>query len=144
MLPLAIRRRRRWDEPFAPMERFFDRMLRDWPPTMPEGDLTAAYPVDIREDNGKLVVDAEMPGFKRDEVDVSIDNGVLTITAERKAPETKGKPHLNERRYTRVERSFTLPTPVNESKIQASLKEGALHLELPYTEAHKPKRIEVK
>jgi len=146
MLPVAIRRRRGWDEPFGPTERLFDRLFRNWGEAAltPEGELTGAYPVDIREEDGKLVVDAEMPGFKRDEVDVSIDNGVLTITAGRKPAETKGTKHLTERRYTRVQRSFTLPAAVDETKVQAKLDEGVLHLELPQTEESKPRRIEVK
>jgi len=128
------------------MAPLFDRLVRDFEPAPPiaEGDFTGAYPVDIREDDGRLIVDAEMPGFKRDEVDVSIDNGVLTITAERTPHETKGTKHLTERRYTRVERSFTLPATVDESEVRAKLDDGVLHLELPQTEDNKPKRIEIK
>jgi len=125
MLPVAIRRRRGWDDPTSPMERLF-RLYRN------------------REEDGKLVVDAEMPGFRREEVDVNIDKGVLTITAERKPAEVKGTRHLTERCYTRVERSFTLPDPVDESKVNAKLDDGVLHLELPQTEESKPRRIEVK
>jgi HSP20 family protein len=144
MLPVAIRRRRGWDDPTSPMERLF-RLYRNWElPSDAEGELTGAYPVDIREEDGKLVVDAEMPGFRREEVDVNIDKGVLTITAERKPAEVKGTRHLTERCYTRVERSFTLPDPVDESKVNAKLDDGVLHLELPQTEESKPRRIEVK
>lgn len=128
------------------MERLFDRRFRDWDPdTFPlEGDLTGAYPVDIREEEGELIVDAEMPGFKRDEIDVSIDHGVLTITADRTPAETKGTKHLTERSCTHVERSFSLPAAVDESKVQAKLDDGVLHLELPQTEESKPTRIEVQ
>jgi HSP20 family protein len=127
------------------MERFFDRFFRDWGVGMPstEEQLTGAYPVDIREEDNKLVVDAEMPGFKREEIDVSIDNGMLTIKAERKPPETKGTKHLSERRYTRVERSFTLPSDVDESKVNAKLSDGVLHIELPETKESKAKHISV-
>ena len=146
MLPLAIRRRRTWDEPFWPMERLFDRLAREWPlgPAGDGGETTGAYPVDIREEDGKYVVDAEVPGFKPEEVDVSLDNDVLTITAERKPEEVKGTRYLTDRRYTRVERSFTLPARVDESKVQASLDKGVLHLEFPKTEESKPRRIPVK
>jgi HSP20 family molecular chaperone IbpA len=104
----------------------------------------AAYPVNIREEDGKLVVDAEMPGFKRDEIDVDIQNGVLRISAERRDEAKKGTPYLSERCYRRVDRSFTLPVAVDESKVDAKLQEGVLHLEMPQTEESKPKRIEVK
>lgn len=67
-----------------------------------------------------------------------------TIAAERKSEEPKGTKHLSERRYTRVERSFTLPSDVDESQIDAKLEKGVLHLEMPKTEQAKRKRIEVK
>jgi HSP20 family molecular chaperone IbpA len=123
-----------------------DRLFHPfWGENFPwEADLVGAYPVDIHEDDGKVIVDAEMPGFKRDEIDISIDRDVLRITAERKPAETKGTRHLSERRYTRVERAFTLPSAVDESKAQAKLDEGVLHLELPQTEESKPRRIAIK
>lgn len=123
------------------MDRFFGP---GWPELPAEEEVTGAYPVDIREEDGKLVVDAEMPGFKRDEIAVNIENGVLRISAEREPAEKKGKSHLSERRYTRVERAFTLPAPVDESQVEAKLDEGVLRLEMPETEESKPKRIEVK
>ncbi len=144
MLPALRRRRRGWEEPYAPMEQFIDRFFAPWVPEAAEGDLTGAYPVDIREEDGKVVVDAEMPGFRKDEIDVNLDKGVLRISAERKPEEKKGKSHLEERRYTRVERAFTLPSQVDESKVDAKLEDGVLHLEMPETEESKPKQIEVK
>jgi len=145
MLPLALRRRRAHEEPFLPTQRFFDRLFNPWwlEEPRPESDLTGAYPVDIREENGNLVVEAELPGFKPDEIDVSVDRGVLSITAEREPAETQGKRHLTERRYTRVERQFTLPTTVDESKVQATLDDGLLRLELPKTDENKRRRIEI-
>ncbi len=145
MLPTLVRRPRNWEET-APMERFFDRFFRPWlSETGAEaGEYIGSYPVDIREEDGKLVVDAEMPGFDREDVGVSVDKGVLRIRAERKPEESKGTRHLNERRYTRVERAFTLPTPVDESNIDAKLDNGVLHIELPETEESKPRQIEVK
>jgi HSP20 family protein len=127
------------------MERVLDRIFGPWGLDVPEeGPLTGAYPVDIREEDGTLLVDAEMPGFKREEIDVSIDNGVLRISAERRPEEPKGTSHLNERRYTRVERVFTLPKPVDPVKVEAKLDGGVLHLELAESEESRPKRIEVK
>ena len=57
-------------------ERFFDRFFRPWWPEFGD-DLTGAYPVDIREEDNKIIVDAELPGFNRDEIEVSIAHGVL-------------------------------------------------------------------
>ena len=145
MIPTLARRRRGRTEPTTPLEEFLGRVTEPWWAEWPaEEEMTGAYPVDICEQDGKVVVDAEMPGFKRDEIDVRIDNGVLRISAERKPEEHKGTRHVTERRYTRVERAFSLPTSVDESKVEARLQDGVLHLELPESEDHKPKRIEVK
>jgi HSP20 family protein len=123
----------------------FSRLLSPWwEETLPE-ETTGSYPVDIHEEDGKLVVDAELPGFTRDDVQVNLEGDTLTITAERKTSEREhGTEHLHERRYTRVQRSFTLPAPVDESKVTAKLQDGVLHLELEETEQAKPRRIEVK
>lgn len=145
MLPTLSRRQRGWMEPYAPMERMMDRFLRSWWPEMSaEEEMTGSYPVDIHEEDGKVIVDAEMPGFQRDEIDVDVNKGVLHISAERKPGECKGKKHLTERCYTRVERSFTLPTAVDESKVDAKLQDGVLHLELGQAEESKPRKIEIK
>ena len=149
MLPVPVRRRREpreTDEPISWMERVFDRMARPWwVEEFAGGEWTASYPVDVREDDGKVIVDAELPGFKPEEVDVSVDRGVLHIVAEHKEPAKKhGTSHLNERRYTRVERAFTLPAEVDVSRVSAQLSDGVLHLEMPETEASKPKQITVK
>ncbi|NLW86807.1 MAG: Hsp20/alpha crystallin family protein [Planctomycetes bacterium] len=139
MLPVAVRRRQATE---LPIERAIERLIRPWWEEDEEG--FASYPVDVREENGKLFVDAELPGFKREEIDIQIDQNMLRIIAERKAQEGKGKQHLRERRYTRVERSFTLPCPVDSAKVQAKLEDGVLHLEMQQTEESRPRRIEIK
>jgi len=145
MLPLALRRRRAADWPIPWFSSDCDHFVRQlWGEGVPEGELTGAYPVDIREEDDKIVVEAEMPGFKRDEIDVQLDGDILRIAAERKAKETKGTQHLSERRFTRVERAFTLPAPVDESKIEAKLEDGVLHLKMSRGAEARPRRIEVK
>lgn len=141
MLPLTLKRHA--EEPLNLMEREFNRIFRNmWDgQALPD---SAAYPVDIREDDQALIIEAELPGFKREEVDVSIDHDVLSIVAERKPAEKKGTEHLTERRYLRVERSFTLPCAVDESKVEAKLDQGVLYLRLPKTEASKPHKITLK
>lgn len=147
MLPVVVRRRpepREVTQPENWIERVFQQMMRPWSEET-EAGLTASYPVDVREDNGKVLVDAELPGFKPEEVEVSVDRGVLHIVAEHKeVQKKKGTPHLNERRYTRVERAFTLPADVDISHVEAHLSDGVLHLELPETEESKPKQIKVQ
>ena len=132
-----------WRDPFETLHRDFDRMLSRH---LADGEesLVGTYPVDIREDEDKLYVEAEMPGFTRDDVNVTIENGVLTIEAERKPEESQGTKHLTERRYTRVSRSFTLPKTVDENKVDAKLDGGVLHLTLHKREEVKPRKIEIQ
>jgi HSP20 family protein len=85
-----------------------------------------------------------MPGFRKEEIDVSLDNGTLEITAERKPEEFKGTTHLSERRYSRVQRRFSLPHAVDESNIEAKFQDGVLHVEMKKTEAAKGRKIAVQ
>ncbi len=104
---------------------------------------TAAYPVDIHEDADSITVEAEMPGFGKDEINVTLEQGVLSISAERKSTEAQGEKHLVERCYKRVARSFKLPIPVDESNVDAKLADGVLTLKLAKREEAKPRKIEV-
>lgn len=111
-----------------------------------EGEATGlgAYPVDIHEDDDHVYVDAELPGFNKDEVEVTLENGILRINAQRKSEQQKGQPHLTERRFTRVSRAFSLPTPVEEGKVDAKLTDGVLKLTLDKREEVKPRTIQVR
>lgn len=148
MLPIITHKRSlpAWD-PFAWIARDFDRALQDRCVDSggeSYGDV-GRYPVDIHEDDDHLYVEAEMPGFSKEQVNVTLEDGVLHITAERKAETTeKGKQHLAERRYTRVSRSFTLPIPVDEGAVDAKLANGVLHLTLTKSPEVKPRKITVK
>ena len=138
MLPTL---RRIYANPLSEFQREIDRVLNHG---LGDGDLTtAAYPVDIHEDADAITVEAEMPGFKKDEISVTLEQGVLSISAERKAEETKGEKHLNERCYRRLARSFKLPVDVDESKVNATLADGVLTLKLAKREEVKPRKIEV-
>lgn len=106
----------------------------------------APYGVDIREDQDHLYVEADLPGFKKDEVDITLENQTLTIAAERKFennPEQKGDWLLNERRYARFLRSFTLPPTVDDQKVDAKLADGVLRVTLNKREETKPRKIQV-
>ncbi len=152
MLPTVRRSVRNiWEDPFELMQREVDRMFGRGgvaaPSAAGEQQLVGAYPVDIREDNESIYVDAEVPGFKREEIQVTLEDGMLSIAAQRKSEESDGKRgarHLHERRFTRVERSFSLPNSVEPSKVEATLSDGVLHLKLQKREEVKPHRIEVK
>lgn len=151
MLPTLFRRPR-IESTLPAFSRDIDRVFEeflDWSRGngMPVASETAFYPVDIRERNGQILVEAEMPGFNKDEIEVTLNKDVLTICAEHKEEkkeEEKGKVYQQERQYRRIERSFTLPASVDEGKVDASLKNGVLHLTLEKTKAAQTKKIAVK
>ncbi|MBE0433168.1 Hsp20/alpha crystallin family protein [candidate division WOR-3 bacterium] len=102
--------------------------------------------VDIEEDNDKIMVKAEVPGMIREDIKVSVQGNLLTITGERKQEnETKNKTfHRIERSYGRFSRMITLPTDVDADKVKASYKDGVLNISLPKPESIKPKHIDVE
>lgn len=132
-----------WDTPFdllRDMDRAFHGRVG-----VDNEDLTAKYPVDIHEDEDGLTVSAELPGFTKDQVDISVDNGVLTIAAHRDSTKKEhGVTHLYERRFSRVRRQFTLPTTVDTTGVDAKLADGLLILRLKKKDEVKPRKIEVK
>ena len=103
--------------------------------------------VDVFETNDReYVVKAELPEMKRDDINVTFENGVLTITGERK-PEfdpAQGTFHRSERAYGRFSRSFTLPATVDAHRINASYKDGVLTVRVPQREEAKPRQIAVE
>lgn len=140
----------KWD-PFREMEDTFDRFARTFSfprrgsqEVMATGDW--APRVDIAETDKEFSIKAEIPDVNKEDVKVSVDNGVLTIKGERKQEkEEKGKKfHRIERFYGSFTRSFTLPDNVDESKIVASFKDGMLNLTIPKTAEKKPKAIDVE
>jgi len=127
----------------------FEDMMQAWRGNHPgwADDDIASYPCDIREEDGHILVDAELPGFDRNEVKVTLENGVLNIAAEHREEQKKkenGRSFLQERRYRRIQRSFTLPTAVKESKVDANLKDGVLHLSLEKSKENMPHEIAIK
>ena len=101
--------------------------------------------VDIYEQNGNIVLQAELPGLDPKDVDVRVENNLLTLRGQRKLDEsvTKDNYHRVERSYGSFTRSFTLPNVVDTEKIQASYKDGVLRLTLPTREEAKPKQIAI-
>jgi HSP20 family protein len=110
-------------------------IVADWVPS-----------VDVSETDGEYQIKAEIPDVKKEDVKVTLEDGVLTIQGERKQEkEDKGKKyHRVERTYGSFVRSFTLPDLVDEEKVKAEFKDGILKLQLPKSEKARPKAIEVK
>ncbi|MCX5720649.1 MAG: Hsp20/alpha crystallin family protein [Nitrospirae bacterium] len=110
-------------------------IVADWVPS-----------VDVSETEGEYQIKAEIPDVKKEDVKVTVEDGVLTIQGERKyEKEEKGKKyHRVERSYGSFIRSFTLPDLVDEEGVKAEFKDGVLNLQLPKSVKTKPKAIEVK
>ncbi len=102
--------------------------------------------VDIREEDAEYVVEAELPGLTEKDIEVKVENDMLTIASSKEASreEKKGGYLLRERRSESFRRSFVLPADVDREKIEARFENGLLVLSLPKSEAAKPKQIEVK
>jgi HSP20 family protein len=101
--------------------------------------------VDVKEDGEAVTINAELPGMKREDVKLSVNEGVLTIKGERKFEDEKkkGNYHRIERYYGTFSRSFTLPSSVDSGKIRATMKDGLLEVYLPKSETAKPKEITI-
>jgi HSP20 family protein len=103
-------------------------------------------PVDIFEnDNHEVVIKAELPEVKREDISVTFENNVLTLKGERKVEQvtTQERFQRAERHYGSFTRSFTLPATVDATRIAASYKDGVLTITLPRREESKPKQISV-
>src|SRR5438093_4472469 len=144
----------RW-EPFREMEDFQNRLstLFGRPLRRTNGhgreDITLAdwMPLaDITEDDKEYLIKAELPEMKKEDVKVTVENGVLTISGERKfeQEEKKRKFHRVERGYGTFVRSFTLPDDADFNKVNAQFKNGVLMVHVPKSERAQPKQIEVK
>src|SRR5688572_25069612 len=101
--------------------------------------------IDVYEDKDNVFVRAEVPGMKKDEIDISLHEGVLTLSGERKLEKEydKAQTHRVERFAGRFQRSISLPSPVDAAKVRAAYKDGILAITLPKAEEAKPKQITI-
>ena len=101
--------------------------------------------VDIHETDHGFVIKAELPGVSKDDVSVDVHQKTLTLRGQRKheAEVKQDKYHRVERAYGTFQRSFVLPTAVDQEKVQATFKDGVLELHLPKSDSAKPKRIAI-
>ncbi|MBD3334305.1 MAG: Hsp20 family protein [Candidatus Eisenbacteria bacterium] len=135
--------------------RGFDAMTRDlnrlfgWNLGRQARDLengTWLPPMDILGDEETYVVRMDLPGLSKDDVQISMENGVLTVSGERKHEVEKKDDcyHCAERAYGKFERSVTLPSDVDTDKTEATFKNGVLEIRLPKTEQAKSRKIAIK
>lgn len=110
-----------------------------------ESAVVWAPPINVREDGEQVYVEAELPGVRPDDVEISVENGMLTISGEKHAEQEQKEAswHVVERRYGRFERSFTLARAVDVDNIKASFRDGVLRITMPKREEAKPRRIRV-
>jgi HSP20 family protein len=132
------------------MNRLFEDSLRGWGRGGAADEDWAlggtwAPLVDIYEQDGNLVLKAEVPGVDPKDVDIRLENNVLTLRGDRKIDsEVKRESyHRVERAYGSFTRSFTLPSVVNQERIQAEYRDGVLKVTLPKREEAKPKQINI-
>ena len=102
-------------------------------------------PVDIYETDEALIMKAELPGFSKDDISIELKENTLIMRGERRRQDEvkEGNYHRMERVYGAFQRSFLLPTTVDQEKVKASYKDGILELRLPKVQAAQPKRIAV-
>lgn len=101
--------------------------------------------LDVYEHKDSFIVRAEVPGMKKEDIQLSLHQNCLTLVGERRSEEKSGaEPSRSERLFGRFHRTFSLPKPVQADKVRAEYKDGILTVTLPKTEESKPKQIEVK
>jgi HSP20 family protein len=142
----------RWSDPFRDFTQLQDRINRVFSEAYgrnDEGLLTSGAwvpPVDIYQNgDSEVVLKAELPDMNRDDIDITVDNGTLTIRGEKKfASDVKEDQfHRIERRYGTFSRSFSLPRTVDATKVAADYRNGVLTVRLPVREEAKPRQIKV-
>jgi HSP20 family protein len=139
----------RWD-PYRELSTLQDRLGRAFGAYGRERDdemnlSSWAPPVDIAEEKDRILITAELPGFKENEIEIQTENGMLSLRGERRfEKETDQKSyHRVERSYGQFVRSFSLPNNVDREKIKATFKDGLLQVELPKREDAKPRTIKI-
>lgn len=129
------------NNPVANFESLFNDLFSDW------GSSSAKIPfVDIYEKEKAYVIEAELPGYKQEEVSVNVDKHVLRISSDKETLKDADdrKTLVRERLFRKFERSFSLPEDIDEAKIEGEFSAGVLTLVLPKKKEVLPKTIEVK
>ncbi|MFO8083807.1 MAG: Hsp20/alpha crystallin family protein [Desulfobacterales bacterium] len=137
--------RRSGDWMAAPDRRFFERFFDEW--GFPEAvrDQQWIPKVDVSETDDHFIVRAEVPGMDKDDINISLSNGLLTIQGEKKQEKKEEKENYRfvESRYGSFSRSFRVPGGVDADKIDANYKDGVLKVTIPKSEEEKSRKIEI-
>lgn len=137
----------RLSDPLAldPIDDAFRALMRPW--RFGQTDVAPRIKIDLSEQDGSYLVKAEIPGVRKEDIDVRIDGDLVTISAETKTEKEQkdnGRVLCKERREGYASRSFTLACPVDEARADASYKDGVLSLKLPKKAATSTKRLAIQ
>jgi HSP20 family protein len=127
------------------LRQVMDRLLEDAVLMPRQGSLGGGPSVDVYEEGDNLVVEAQLPGLKPDDINVSVENGVLTISGQTEAEDERKERNylLREKRSGRFTRSLHLPPTYTADPSEAKFEHGVLHLVFPKAESAKPRRIQI-
>ena len=125
------------------LNRLFESQARSNRDEIDEGAF--APPIDVLEKEEALIVQAELPGVAREDIDINVENNTLFLRGEKRPPkDTKNEEYRRaERPYGRFARTFTLPRAYDTQKVSAIFKEGVLELRIPKSEQALPRKIQV-
>ncbi len=131
------------------LQREFESLFENFFPTRTAEDGESAVwapRVDLSETDEAYFIHLDLPGLKKDEVEINFHEGTLSVSGERQAESTEENRKFVrvERSYGRFYRAFTLPQAVNEKKIEATFEDGVLNVRVPKAEEVKPRRIAIK
>ncbi|HOA72520.1 MAG TPA: Hsp20/alpha crystallin family protein [Phycisphaerae bacterium] len=139
MFPIArVNGRQLFNQLSCDMDRLFNQAM---------SPVARAMPVDIHEEGERFVLEAEVPGVTREELEITTENGTLTIAVNRKETDNGSNGseyHVRERRFGNVSRTFRFPETANLDAVEASLNNGVLTLHVPKKEEAKPRQIPVR
>lgn len=146
-MELTVKKRRPWwmtpfgREPVGDV--FFDRLWPEWQRDMGEEWVPG---INFYEKEGKYYLTAELPGMSKDDINISVDQGIITLSGkkEQKREEENASYYLREVSYGSFSRSFRLPTEVEEDKVEADFKDGLLTVVMPHRKEPKARKIEIK
>jgi len=126
------------------LNQFFDDTRRSDDDVMSRGDWMPAVDI-FQTDQHEVVLKAELPGVKREDIDLKVENNTLTIKGERRQEKSVAKEHYHrvERCYGAFGRSFSLPNTIDSEKVRAEYRDGVLTVTLPLREEAKPRQIKV-
>ena len=138
--------RNSFSAPVFGLRREIDRLFED---TFGRGEGMNSWSpaVDVRESDNELRLEVELPGINPEEVEITADNGILTVRGEKKTERKEGdeesRYHVVERSYGSFMRSFQLPQGLDESKIEADYNNGILSIHIPKTALPQPRKIQI-